>query len=275
MHDIYLYDDCNVLKNILNIKNQQELDDAEADYVTFRLKEITVKPLLGNYDWAHLLAMHQYIFQDIFEQAGEQRKMNIIKEEPVLGGLSVEYSDFFDIAKDSERTLKEMRSKKWGSMNTHDSALEFSDSLAKLWKIHPFREGNTRTTVTFCCQYADEIGLNPDRKLFEDNAQYVMTALVAYNAVFDDMGDLSKPEYLVRIVEDAILRENEQSIALTSYPVYPMPVLMIATYDEDGKELDSIRSQYENLSDQEKVVNYNSFVKYEETFAITSCYSVR
>lgn len=58
--------------------------------------------------------------------------------------------------------------------------------------------------MTFCCQYADSIGLNPDRKLFEDNAQYVRTALVAYNAVFADMGDLSKPEYLRRIVEDAI-----------------------------------------------------------------------
>ena len=87
-----------------------------------------------------------------------------------------------------------------------ESALEFSESLAHIWKIHPFREGNTRTTITFCCQYADEVGLNPDRQLFEDNAQYVRTSLVAYNAVFDDLGDKSKPEYLVQIVEDAISR---------------------------------------------------------------------
>ena len=82
--------------------------------------------------------------------------------------------------------------------------MEFSESLAKLWRVHPFREGNTRTTITFCCQYADEIGLKPNRELFEKNAQYVRTALVAYNAVFADMGDLSKPEYLIRIVEDAL-----------------------------------------------------------------------
>lgn len=43
-----------------------------------------------------------------------------------------------------------------------------------------------------------------DIYLFEDNAQYVRTALVAYNAVFDDLGDKSKPEYLICIVEDAI-----------------------------------------------------------------------
>lgn len=96
-------------------------------------------------------------------------------------------------------------------MDTHDAAVSFSASLAKIWKVHPFREGNTRTTVTFCCQFADHIGLNPDRKLFEDNAQYVRTALVAYNAVFKDLGDLSKPEYLIKIVEDAFERGKNKN----------------------------------------------------------------
>ena len=154
--------------------------------------------------------MHKYIFQDIFEWAGQQRKLNIYKEEPVLGGLSVDYSDMFDIAKDAEYALKEMQDRPWGEMKLHEAALQFSDSLAKIWKVHPFREGNTRTTITFCCQYADAIGLNLDRKLFEDNAQYVRTALVAYNAVFDDMGDISKPKYLIKIIEDAINRGNKK-----------------------------------------------------------------
>ena len=64
-------------------------------------------------------------------------------------------------------------------------------------------------SLTFCCQYADAIGLNPDRELFENNAQNVRTALVAYNAVFDDVGDISKPEYLIKIVEDAIIRGKQ------------------------------------------------------------------
>ncbi|MBO4266005.1 MAG: Fic family protein, partial [Lachnospiraceae bacterium] len=153
---------------------------------------------------AHLLEMHKYIFQDIYEWAGQQRKLNIYKEEPVLGGLSIDYSEVFDILKDVEYVLERMRNKEWKTMDSHEIALEFSESLAKLWRVHPFREGNTRTTITFCCQYADEIGLKPNRELFEKNAQYVRTALVAYNAVFADMGDLSKPEYLIRIVEDAL-----------------------------------------------------------------------
>ena len=124
----------------------------------------------------------------------------------MLGGLSIDYSDVFDIARDAEKVLAEMRHKEWQNMSIHEKAVQFSDSLAKLWKIHPFREGNTRTTVTFCCQYADEIGLRPNRELFEDNAAYVRTALVAYNAVFADIGDVSKPDYLIRIIEDSLIR---------------------------------------------------------------------
>lgn len=204
MKDIYLYEDCGVLKNLLNIKDKKLLEDAEADYVTYRLKEIAINPLPGAYDYKHLLEVHKYIFQDIYEWAGQPRKLNIYKEEPVLGGLSIDYSDWMSICKDAEDVLAEMRNKLWINMIVHEAAVQFADSLAKLWRIHPFREGNTRTIVTFCCQYADEIGLNPNRKLFEDNAQYVRTALVAYNAVFKDLGDLSKKEYLIKIVKDAI-----------------------------------------------------------------------
>ena len=207
MRDSYLYEDCDVLKNLLNIRDKELFNDAEADYVTYRLKEIAINPLPGAYDYEHLLKIHKYIFQDIYEWAGQPRRLNIYKEEPVLGGISIDYSDRMTISKDSEDVLMEMRKKPWNHMIVQEAAIQFADSLAKLWRIHPFREGNTRTIVTFCCQYADEIGLNPDRKLFESNAQYVRTALVAYNAIFDDLGDLSKKEYLIKIVEDAMIRE--------------------------------------------------------------------
>lgn len=207
MKDIYLYEDCQVLINKLGIRNQQELDDAEADYVTYRLKNLALYPLKGNYDYEHFLQMHRYIFQDIYDWAGQQRKLNIYKEEPVLGGLSVDYSDVFDIQNDASHALAEMTATKWHELNQAEKAKNFSKSLAKLWKVHCFREGNTRTTLTFCCQYADENGFPVNRVLFEQNSQYVRTALVAYNAVFEDLGDLSKKEYLEQIVFDAISQD--------------------------------------------------------------------
>ena len=204
MRDPYLYENCHVLKNKLDIRTQEELDDAEADYVVYRLKDLAMNPMPGEYNTEHLLKMHQYIFQDLYEWAGEPRIIAIYKEEDVLGGMSVEYSDPFDITKDIHFILADMRQKPWNEMDRKQATTEFCDSLARLWKVHPFREGNTRTTITFCCQYADEIGLRINRELFEKNSRYVRTALVAYNAYFADGSDFSKKEYLEKIVYDAM-----------------------------------------------------------------------
>lgn len=203
MRDPYLYEDTDVLKNKLDIKEQDLLDDAEADYVVYRLKELAMNPLEGKYDLEHLMEMHRYTFQDLYEWAGKARVISIYKEEEVLGGQSIEYSDPFDIATDIRYVLSDMKEKNWVAMDLETASLEFCDSLARLWKIHPFREGNTRITVTFMCQYADEIGFNINRKLFEENSRYVRTALVAYNAYFSDGSNFSKKEYLERIVKDA------------------------------------------------------------------------
>ena len=198
MRDPYLYEKSQVLKNKLNIRTQEELDEAEADYVVYRLKDLAMNPMPGEYNTEHLLKMHHYIFQDLYEWAGEPRIIAIYKEEDVLGGMSVEYSDSFDFI------LSDMRQKPWKDMDRKRASEEFCSSLARLWKVHPFREGNTRTTITFCCQYADEIGLRINRELFEKNSRYVRTALVAYNAYFTDGSDFSKKEYLERIVYDAM-----------------------------------------------------------------------
>ena len=61
MPDPYLYEGTDVLKNLLNNKDKKLLEEAEAGYVTYRLKEIALNPLPGNYDYYHLLASRTYI----------------------------------------------------------------------------------------------------------------------------------------------------------------------------------------------------------------------
>lgn len=48
MRDPYLYEDCSVIKNKLGIKIQDKLDDAEADYVVYRLKDLALNPMAGD-----------------------------------------------------------------------------------------------------------------------------------------------------------------------------------------------------------------------------------
>ena len=207
MRDPYLYPDCDILKNKLNKKTQKELNDAEANYVALRLRQVALSPLKGDYHTQHFLDMHKFIFQDLYEWAGIPRTILIYKQEGILAGQSIEYSDPFDLVHDISSVLYSMRKKDWIKMNPDIRAKEFCDSLSKLWKIHPFREGNTRTTITFCCQFADEKGFPINRKLLEENAAYVRTALVAYNAYFADGSDFSKHEYLEKIITNALNQE--------------------------------------------------------------------
>ena len=204
MSDDYLYNNTQVLKNLFNVKTQPELDDIEADYVSLRLKELAEQPLPGFYNSKHFLEFHQYIFQDVYAWAGQIRHLNIYKEEPVLGGLSIEYSNFEDIEQDLNNILSKFNNTDWAHYTVQEKSKIFARLVAELWKIHPFREGNTRTTITFCCQFADTHGFPTKRDIFEKNSLYVRTAMVAYNAKFKDIGDHSNAEYLEKIILDAL-----------------------------------------------------------------------
>jgi len=59
--------------------------------------------------------------------------------------------------------------------------------LTAIWKIHPFREGNTRTTICFFCDFAESKGFPLNRELFKDNSLYFRRALVAASAIFKDL----------------------------------------------------------------------------------------
>ena len=204
MLDPYVYPGTDILKNVLDIQDKQTLDDAEADYVSLRLRELAESPLSGDYGLSHLAEMHRYMFQDIYEWAGKIRIVNIEKEEPALGGLSIEYSDKTKIKSDLSEALNKMTSRSWVNMSLEDRVKCFLKDLATIWKAYGFREGNTRLAVTFCCQFIEAQGISIDRTIFEKHSTYVQTTLVAYSAVFHDLGDLSKKEYLERIIRDSL-----------------------------------------------------------------------
>lgn len=204
MRDPYLYPGTNILQNKLKIKNKQLMDNAEADYVSLRLRELAGNPLPGNYDISHFARMHEYIFQDIYEWAGKFRTINIEKEEPALGGLSIEYSDITKIEDDLSEVLKNLFVRPWETYSLDEITHYFSADLASIWKVHGFREGNTRIAITFCCQFIESRKIPIKREIFEKHSAYVRTALVAYCAVFHDLGDLSKKEYLEKIIRDAL-----------------------------------------------------------------------
>jgi cell filamentation protein len=203
--DPYCYKGTDVLINKLGIRDNETLQKAEVDYSCNAIHELILSPLAGEYDFAHLCEFHRHIFQDVYDWAGTPRTMSMVKEEPVLGGLSVLYSEPDKIIRDAEVVLDGMRQAEWGKLSIDKQAETLAGHLAELWKVHPFREGNTRTTITFICQYVESAGIAIDRKLFQDNSQYMRNALVAAAAIFPE-GDFRKPVYLYKIVKDSLER---------------------------------------------------------------------
>lgn len=204
MRDPYLYPNTDILINKHGIKNEKDLNEMEAEYASFRLKQIIERPLQGDYDFKHLCEIHRWIFQDLYDWAGQTRVINIEKPEPVLGGISIEYSEVQDIEITTSSVLSKMKTLNWEAMTLNVKAEALSKYIAELWKVHPFRDGNTRAVVTFFCQFANVKGFALDTELLARNSVYLRTALVAATAVFKDIGDKSNLEYLIKIVADAI-----------------------------------------------------------------------
>ena len=201
MKDFYLYEDVPVLKNKLNIKDSKALEKAESDITYVRLFDIDLAFSSNMFNYARLLAIHKYIFDDIYEWAGTARKISITKGERVLGGDTVRYSKPDDIEKDCGRVIKKLNDTDWAVLSIDETADLFSKLIAEMWQVHPFREGNTRSVVTFATQFAEAHGFKIDKILLKESAAYVRDALVKASD-----GQYSDYQYLVKVFKDAIIR---------------------------------------------------------------------
>ena len=91
--DPYVYDDTNVLKNVANIKEQNKLDDYESTMVNLGIIKLLKSNIKIN-NTNDIFLIHKFLFENVYEWAGEKRVINIYKTEPILNGLSVTYSDY-------------------------------------------------------------------------------------------------------------------------------------------------------------------------------------
>lgn len=201
MKDYYLYDDVPVLRNLLGIKNEKLLEEAESGITCMKLLDIDDKICTDVFDYQRIKDIHRYIFEDLYEWAGKERGINIVKGERVLGGDTVRYADTNSIETEMEAALKELNQVNWEVLDISETAELFSKLIAKIWQIHPFREGNTRTIITFATQFAEKHGFRMNKALLKDNSEYVRDALVKASD-----GMYSEYEYLIRIIQDAILK---------------------------------------------------------------------
>ena len=196
MCDPYLYEDVNVLKNLANIKDNENLRQMEG-YLTVIGMAVVYAKKYDKFDINTLCDIHKTIFGGLYEWACEFRTIQMTKSEKVLGGDTVRYAEPSQISKQLKDIFKEISNLK-PNMPKQELVFKLIRITSTIWHIHPFREGNTRTVVAFSVLLADYLGIDLDYNLFVENASYVRNALV-----WCTQGIYSIYEYLERIYYDA------------------------------------------------------------------------
>ncbi len=198
MNDPYLYENSVVLRNLLNITDEKELDLAEAELSRANMM-ILYEQGFEDFSPEGLCAIHKFLFGEVYEWAGEYRKINIRKREEILGGVSVWYANDDDIDKELRKVFREIDRIQWGSLSKQSFVTKLAQLFPKVWQIHPFREGNTRTTVMMLTFFVEKNGYYFDQELFAASAGYVRNAFVLAS-----IGSHSEYEHLERILNDAV-----------------------------------------------------------------------
>ena len=202
--DPYLYEDVDVLINRGNIKDADVLKKAEADVTKFSMAFVLTHNFT-EFNTETVQEIHKIIFGDLYPWAGEFRTIQIIKREQVLGGDTVRYTEPAFIKSELDKLSKEIAVLRKAVIPQKEQALRLIRITSKLWQIHPFREGNTRTVVAFSILLAQHLGISIDYSLIERHAAYVRNSLV-----WTCQGIYSKFEYLEKIYFDAAgISEND------------------------------------------------------------------
>ena len=232
MADPYLYEGSTVLRNKLDILDEKTLDLVEAEQSRAKMM-VLYKRGFQNFSPAGLCEIHKFLFDGVYSWAGQYRIINIEKRERLLGGRSVWYSNDENIPQDLESAFQSIHLLKWKDSSRDAFVHYLAQCFPRLWQIHPFREGNTRTVVMMLTFFAEQHGYYMDQELMAESAGYVRDAFVMAS-----LEQYAEREHLERILLDAVCDE---------------PIL----YDEDSlKSIESAqrrRERYQKYKNEDYV----------------------
>ena len=174
-----------------------EKESEEADKVAVRITEILSEKAF-NFSPTELLNIHKRLFKDIFDGAGVYRDYNFTQKEWVLNGDTVIYASFDTIKETLEYDFEQEKNFLYKGLSLDESIKHLCRFTSDIWQIHPFCEGNTRTTAVFMIKYLRTFGFNINDEIFAENSWYFRNSLVRANYknfeknVFEDTAFLEK-----------------------------------------------------------------------------------
>ena len=190
-------------------EKQGEDRTQEADQVSARIAMLLAENAFS-FSVVQYLGIHRRLFAGIYPHAGEVRDYNISKREWVLDGESVQYGSAPEIMATLEYDLQMEREYRY-PLGDMDSVIgHLAHFVARLWQIHAFGEGNTRTTAVFFIKYLRTLGFDVTNDIFAENAWYFRNALVRANYNNYISGIRETTEYLERFLRNLLLGERNE-----------------------------------------------------------------
>lgn len=181
----------------------------EADNVSARItKLLSEKAFI--FTTSEYISIHKKLFADIYAHAGLIREYNITKKEWVLDGQTVIYGTASEITDTINYDLAEEKKFTYQGLSSNDIIAHLAKFVSELWQIHPFREGNTRTTAVFFIKYLRTLGYDVTNDIFAKNAWYFRNALVRANYNDIKNGVHATTEYLELFLRNLLLGENNK-----------------------------------------------------------------
>ena len=187
-------------------------DDArteEADKVSSRIAEILSESAFS-FSPNEYISIHRKLFQGIYNHAGKIRDYNITKKEWVLDGATVVYGSASELRATLEYDFSQEKDFSYKGLSMDEILHHLAVFISRLWQIHIFGEGNTRTTAVFFIKYLRTLGFVATNDIFAENAWYFRNALVRANYTNLQKSIHETTEYLEVFLRNLLLNEKNE-----------------------------------------------------------------
>lgn len=182
-------------------------DKEEADRVSSNIVKVLASPTF-DFSTGGYQSVHRRVFEGVMKHAGELRTYDITKKEWVLEGDTVLYLNWEDLRRAIDYDLEQERAYSYKGKSQDEMISHLTRFVAKLWQIHAFGEGNTRTTAVFTIQYLRSLGFEVNNDPFARHSWYFRNALVRANYRNVAKGIDYTSVYLERFFRNLLLGEQ-------------------------------------------------------------------
>lgn len=183
---------------VLDNRKLEEIENSEeADKVAVRITEI-LSDKSFNFNPTELFSIHQRLFSGVYKHAGKIRDYNFTKDEWVLNDDTVTYASYGTIKEALEYDFEQERNFSYKDLSLSESIKHLCRFTSNIWQVHPFCEGNTRTTAVFIIKYLRTFGFSINDEVFAEHSWYFRNSLVRANYknfeknIFEDISYLEK-----------------------------------------------------------------------------------